>query len=85
MEYFGTLSPSLEERTVLFNRLWNEYGNQYELNMNGFGLSISEINRIRETCGPFNVIRRGRCLRFKNAADLTYVTLKYAKKHDTPD
>jgi hypothetical protein len=79
MEYFGTLSPSLEERTELFNKLWNTFGKKNELSLDGCDLSIAKINEIRERFGPFNVVRRGRTLRFKNREDLLLATLCYAR------
>ena len=82
LTYFGTLEPSLEERTVLFNRLWDEYGSVNQMSFAGYGMSVNDINEIRRTFGAFNVVRRGQALRFKNREDLLFVTLKYSKKHE---
>lgn len=77
LQYFGTVTPSLEERTVLFNKLWAEY-KQNEINLDGF--AVADLNKIREMYGPFKVIRKGRFLRFKDREDLLFVTLQYVKK-----
>ena len=83
LKYFGKLNPDLEERTKFFDQLWDDLGSSNELSVksmirNNETMHASEIvSKVRRQYGPFNVVRRGLRLRFRNREDMTFVTLTY--------
>lgn len=74
MREFGTLSPTVTERTEFFDRLWDEFGEEHEITITA---GYSRAASVRRELGPFNVIRHGSNLRFRNKEDMTYAVLTY--------
>lgn len=81
MREFGTLSPTVTERTEFFDRLWDEFGEEHEITITASVTTgtpgYSRAASVRRELGPFNVIRHGSNLRFRNKEDMTYAVLTY--------
>jgi hypothetical protein len=76
-KHLGTISPGIEQRSKVFETLWDEYGPENELNMNH--LSLEEIIKIREEHGSFDVINRYKTLRFSSGELAMLIRLKYPR------
>lgn len=84
MKVFGTVTPTLNERTDYFDGLWFLFGEENEINV--LSLLVPKeysrtdfVSKLRKEYGPFNVVRRGFRMRFRSQEDAVLVKLKYSK------
>lgn len=76
---FGTVNPTRAQRTNEFEFLWFNYGEANELNTTDLDVTSEQISTERKKLGTFNVITKGKRLRFRNKEDMVYFKLKYLK------
>jgi hypothetical protein len=76
---FGTVNPTLEQRTNEFQLLWHLFGEHNEVDADNLDITRQQISLERKQLGAFNLITKGTRLRFRNKEDMVYFKLKYLK------
>lgn len=76
---FGTVNPTLQQRTDEFNLLWHLFGENNEVDTRDLDVTKEQVSLERKRLGAFDIVSKGRRLRFRNKEDMVYFTLRYLK------
>jgi len=79
MKFFGTLSPSLKQRSDHADMIWS--ATLHEIDTAKHGIALHEIRTsLREKVGPLNMENRGTKVKFLYDEDLTWFLLSFGQK-----